>query len=103
MQSALPYILLGTALLIARAFAMCNGFHDTSNAIATVICTHSLAPNAAVVWSGTFNFIGVLTSSGLVAFGIISLLPVELILQVVSRPVRDGLRAVDRGDAVRNR
>jgi PiT family inorganic phosphate transporter len=84
-QSALPYILLGIALLIALAFEMCNGFHDTSNAVATVIYTHSLAPNVAVVWSGMFNFIGVLTSSGLVAFGIISLLPVELILQVGSQ------------------
>jgi inorganic phosphate transporter, PiT family len=85
MQSALPYILLGIALLIALAFEMCNGFHDTSNAVATVIYTHSLAPNVAVVWSGLFNFAGVLTSSGLVAFGIISLLPVELILQVGSQ------------------
>ena len=84
-QSALPYILLGIALLIALAFEMCNGFHDTSNAVATVIYTHSLAPNVAVVWSGMFNFLGVLTSSGLVAFGIISLLPVELILQVGSQ------------------
>src|SRR5580658_1138892 len=84
-QSALPYILLGIALLIALGFEMCNGFHDTSNAVATVIYTHSLAPNAAVVWSGLFNFLGVLTSSGLVAFGIISLLPVELILQVGSQ------------------
>jgi PiT family inorganic phosphate transporter len=85
LQSALPYILLGIALLIALAFEMCNGFHDTSNAVATVIYTHSLAPNVAVVWSGMFNFFGVLTSSGLVAFGIISLLPVELILQVGSQ------------------
>src|SRR5580698_4036662 len=84
LQSALPYMLLGIALLIALAFEMCNGFHDTSNAVATVIYTHSLAPNIAVVWSGMFNFFGVLTSSGLVAFGIISLLPVELILQVGS-------------------
>jgi inorganic phosphate transporter, PiT family len=85
LHSVLPYILLGIALLIALAFEMCNGFHDTSNAVATVIYTHSLTPNVAVVWSGMFNFIGVLTSSGLVAFGIISLLPVELILQVGSQ------------------
>jgi PiT family inorganic phosphate transporter len=83
-QSALPYILLGIALLIALGFEMCNGFHDTSNAVATVIYTHSLPPTAAVVWSGAFNFLGVLTSTGAVAFGIISLLPVELILQVGS-------------------
>lgn len=80
----LPFILLGIALLIALAFEFVNGFHDTANAVATVIYTHSMAPNVAVVWSGVFNFLGVLVSSGAVAFGIISLLPVELILQVGS-------------------
>jgi PiT family inorganic phosphate transporter len=79
-----PYILLGVALLIALGFEFVNGFHDTANAVATVIYTHSLPPNVAVVWSGFFNFLGVLLSSGAVAFGIISLLPVELILQVGS-------------------
>ena len=79
-----PYLLLGVALLIALGFEFVNGFHDTANAVATVIYTHSLAPNLAVVWSGFFNFLGVLTSSGAVAFGILSLLPVELILQVSS-------------------
>jgi len=80
----LPYILLGVALLIALGFEFVNGFHDTANAVATVIYTHSLPPNFAVLWSGFFNFLGVLASSGAVAFGIISLLPVELILQVGS-------------------
>ena len=79
-----PYILLGVALLIALGFEFVNGFHDTANAVATVIYTHSLPPNFAVMWSGMFNFLGVLFSSGAVAFGIISLLPVELILQVGS-------------------
>ena len=79
-----PYLLLGVALLIALGFEFVNGFHDTANAVATVIYTHSLPPNVAVVWSGCFNFLGVLVSSGAVAFGIISLLPVELILQVGS-------------------
>ena len=79
-----PYILLGVALLIALGFEFVNGFHDTANAVATVIYTHSLPPNVAVIWSGCFNFLGVLVSSGAVAFGIISLLPVELILQVGS-------------------
>ncbi|MET3123094.1 PiT family inorganic phosphate transporter [Oxalobacteraceae bacterium GrIS 2.11] len=80
----LPYFLLGLALLIALGFEFVNGFHDTANAVATVIYTHSLPPNFAVMWSGCFNFLGVLMSSGAVAFGIISLLPVELILQVGS-------------------
>jgi PiT family inorganic phosphate transporter len=81
-DSIYPYVLLGTALLIALGFEFVNGFHDTANAVATVIYTHTLEPHVAVVWSGMWNFIGVLTSSGAVAFGIISLLPVELILQV---------------------
>ena len=80
----LPFLLLGVALFIALAFEFVNGFHDTANAVATVIYTHSLPPNFAVIWSGGFNFLGVLLSSGAVAFGIISLLPVELILQVGS-------------------
>ncbi|MGI4978285.1 MAG: inorganic phosphate transporter, partial [Janthinobacterium lividum] len=77
-------VLLGLALLIALGFEFVNGFHDTANAVATVIYTHSLPPLVAVVWSGTFNFLGVLTSSGAVAYAIVSLLPVELILQVGS-------------------
>jgi PiT family inorganic phosphate transporter len=83
--SIMPYVLLGIALLVALGFEFVNGFHDTANAVATVIYTHSLEPHIAVVWSGFWNFLGVLTSSGLVAFGIISLLPVELILQVGSK------------------
>ncbi|HSY22874.1 MAG TPA: inorganic phosphate transporter [Polyangiaceae bacterium] len=82
--SIMPYVLLGLALLIALAFEFVNGFHDTANAVATVIYTHSLEPNIAVMWSGAWNFFGVLVSSGAVAFGIVSLLPVELILQVGS-------------------
>src|SRR5476651_2344161 len=80
----LPYLLLLVALLIALGFEFVNGFHDTANAVATVIYTHSLPAEFAVLWSGFFNFLGVLLSSGAVAFGIISLLPVELILQVGS-------------------
>jgi inorganic phosphate transporter, PiT family len=80
----LVYMLLGLALLIALGFEFVNGFHDTANAVATVIYTHSLPAYFAVIWSGFFNFLGVLTSTGAVAFGIISLLPVELILQVNS-------------------
>jgi PiT family inorganic phosphate transporter len=81
---AYPYILLGIALLIALGFEFVNGFHDTANAVATVIYTNSMSPNLAVVWSGICNFSGVLVSTGAVAFGIVSLLPVELILQVGS-------------------
>ena len=80
----LPYILLFVALLIALGFEFVNGFHDTANAVATVIYTRSLPAHVAVVWSGGFNLLGVLASSGAVAFSILSLLPVELILQVGS-------------------
>jgi PiT family inorganic phosphate transporter len=83
-NSFLPYLLLFVALLIALGFEFVNGFHDTANAVATVIYTRSLPANIAVVWSGMFNLFGVLMSSGAVAFGIVSLLPVELILQVGS-------------------
>ena len=83
-NSVVPFFLLAIALLIALGFEFVNGFHDTANAVATVIYTRSMKPQVAVVWSGFFNFLGVLTSSGAVAFGIISLLPVELILQVGS-------------------
>ena len=80
--SVFPYILLGLALLIALGFEFVNGFHDTANAVATCIYTHSLEPHVAVVYSGIMNFTGVMVSSGAVAFAIISLLPVELILKV---------------------
>jgi len=80
--SVYPYVLLGLALLIALGFEFVNGFHDTANAVATVIYTHSLEPHVAVVYSGILNFVGVLLSPGTVAFTVISLLPVELILRV---------------------
>ncbi|MBV8865130.1 MAG: anion permease, partial [Acidobacteriaceae bacterium] len=81
-SSPWPFVLLGFALAIALGFEFVNGFHDTANAVATVIYTHTLEPHLAVVWSGAWNFIGVLTSSGAVAFTVVSLLPVELILRV---------------------
>ena len=77
-------LLPAIALFVALGFEFINGFHDTANAVATVIYTGSLPPTVAVVWSSAFNFLGVLASSGAVAFGIISLLPVELTLQAGS-------------------
>jgi PiT family inorganic phosphate transporter len=77
-------IFLLLALGLALSFEFVNGFHDTANAVATVIYTHSLKPMVAVVWSGAWNLIGVLTSSGAVAFGVLALLPVELVLNVGS-------------------
>jgi inorganic phosphate transporter, PiT family len=84
--SYVPFLMLFIALLIALGFEFVNGFHDTANAVATVIYTHALPAEFAVVWSGFFNFLGVALSTGAVAFGIISLLPVELILQVGTVP-----------------
>jgi PiT family inorganic phosphate transporter len=77
-------IFLLLALGMALSFEFVNGFHDTANAVATVIYTHSLKPWIAVVWSGCWNLIGVLTSDGAVAFGVLALLPVELVLNVGS-------------------
>ncbi|MGC9943341.1 MAG: inorganic phosphate transporter [Verrucomicrobiota bacterium] len=76
------YLIL--ALGLALTFEFVNGFHDTANAVATVIYTNSLPPWVAVIWSGIWNLIGVLVSNGAVAFGIISLLPVELVTNVAS-------------------
>ena len=78
------FALLALALLIALGFEFVNGFHDTANAVATVIYTHAMPPLVAVIWSGAFNFLGVMLSSGAVAYAIVTLLPVELILQVGS-------------------
>jgi inorganic phosphate transporter, PiT family len=79
-------ILVVAAVGLALSFEFVNGFHDTANAVATVIYTHTLKPTVAVVWSGLWNLIGVLTSSGAVAFGIVALLPVELVINVGSGP-----------------
>src|ERR1700710_3167067 len=83
-MSSLTGFLLILAIGLALSFEFVNGFHDTANAVAAVIYTHSLKPMVAVVWSGCWNFIGVLTSSGAVAFGVLALLPVELVLNVGS-------------------
>jgi len=72
------------ALALALSFEFVNGFHDTANAVATVIYTHTLPPRIAVVWSGLWNLIGVLASSGAVAFSVLALLPAELLLEVGS-------------------
>ncbi len=75
-------VFLILAVLLALSFEFVNGFHDTANAVATVIYTNTLKPGYAVVWSGLWNLVGVLTSAGTVAFGIVALLPVELVINV---------------------
>ncbi len=77
-------LLLVGSLAIALGFEFVNGFHDTANAVATVIYTKSLGPRKAVAWSGFCNFLGGLPRGTAVAFGIVSLLPVELLVSVDS-------------------
>jgi len=74
--------LLITALVIAFGFECVNGFHDTANAVATVIYTKSLKPTPAVIWSGLWNFIGVHAGGIGVAFSIVHLLPVDLLVNI---------------------
>src|SRR5512145_1293422 len=74
--------LLAFCIIAALAFEFINGFHDTANAVATVIYTHSLNPRVAVIWSGIWNFIGVNVGGIAVAIGIINLLPVEALTDV---------------------
>jgi PiT family inorganic phosphate transporter len=76
--------LLVIALAIAFGFEVINGFHDTANAVATVIYTKSLRPTAAVIWSGLWNFIGVHAGGIGVAFSIVHLLPVDLLVNIQS-------------------
>ena len=72
--------LLIICLIAACSFEFVNGFHDTANAVATVIYTNSLKPWVAVIWSGFCNFIGVFWGGIAVAVGIINLLPVETLV-----------------------
>ena len=72
--------LLVICLIAACSFEFVNGFHDTANAVATVIYTHSLKPWVAVIWSGIWNFLGVFAGGIAVAVGIINLLPVETLV-----------------------
>jgi len=75
-------VLLLVALAIAFGFECVNGFHDTANAVATVIYTKSLKPTPAVIWSGLWNFIGVHAGGIGVAFSIVHLLPVDLLVNI---------------------
>ena len=73
-------IFLVLCLVLACAFEFVNGFHDTANAVATVIYTNSMKPTVAVVYSGFLNFLGVMTGGIAVAMGIINLLPMEVLV-----------------------
>lgn len=73
------HMVVALCLLLAFGFEFVNGFHDTANAVATVIYTESLKPWIAVVLSGICNFLGVFLGGIAVAIGIIKLLPLELV------------------------
>ena len=79
-----PFLFLFFALFVAFAFEFINGFHDTANAVTTVIYTRSLQPTPAVIYSGFLNFLGVLLGGTAVAFGIVNLLPVDLLVDARS-------------------
>ncbi|CAP57767.1 inorganic phosphate transporter [Gluconacetobacter diazotrophicus] len=79
-----PYSLFSILALLACFLLVCvfefvNGFHDTANAVATVIYTNSLKPRTAVVWSGLMNFVGVVLSGISVAYGLVELLPADVL------------------------
>ena len=73
-------VFLVICLILACTFEFVNGFHDTANAVATVIYTNSMKPTVAVVYSGILNFTGVMTGGIAVAMGIVNLLPAEVLV-----------------------
>jgi PiT family inorganic phosphate transporter len=77
--SGLVIALLIACFVLVLAFETTNGFHDTSNAVATVIYTNSLRPTQAVIWSGIMNFIGVLVGGIAVAYALVEILPPDVL------------------------
>lgn len=71
--------LLAFFIFLALAYEFVNGFHDTANAVATVIYTKSLKPTTAVVWSGLMNFIGLVTGGVGVTMAIVGLIPTQIL------------------------
>jgi len=80
----LTVLMFGVALVVAFAFEFINGFHDTANAVTTVIYTRTLQPTPAVIFSGFMNFFGVLVGGTAVAFAVVNLLPVDLLVDATS-------------------
>ena len=78
-------VILAVALVIAFGFEVVNGFHDTANAVTTVIYTRTLRPMPAVFFSGFCNFLGVLLGGTAIAFSIVHLLPVDLLIHATSK------------------
>ncbi|QEL14211.1 inorganic phosphate transporter [Limnoglobus roseus] len=82
----LPLVFFAIALAVAFGFEFINGFHDTANAVTTVIYTRTLPATPAVVYSGVMNFLGVITAGTGVAFGVVNLLPVDLLIDRAGSP-----------------
>ena len=80
----MEYLFLGLAIALVLGFEFINGFHDTANAVVTVIYTNTMKPVQAVIYSGLCNLAGVMVSSGTVAFAIISLLPPQLLTEATT-------------------
>jgi PiT family inorganic phosphate transporter len=78
-SSPVVIVMLVVCLIMVLAFEASNGFHDSSNAVATVIYTHSLEPVPAVVWSGVMNLIGVLVGGISVAYALVEILPPDVL------------------------
>jgi len=77
---SLSLVFLAISLLMAFGFEFVNGFHDTANAVTTVIYTNTLKPLPAVLFSGFCNFLGVMFGGTAVAFSIVNLLPVDVLV-----------------------
>ncbi|WP_260922725.1 inorganic phosphate transporter [Novosphingobium sp. 9] len=92
--STAAIVLLVICLLLVLAFEFSNGFHDTANAVATVIYTNSLKPVPAVVLSGVMNFLGVLTGGIAVAYAVVHILPPEVLSPPDTNPAIGMLAAL---------
>jgi phosphate/sulfate permease len=78
-------VILVVLLTIAFGFEVVNGFHDSANAVTTVIYTRTLRPMPAVFFSGFCNFLGVQLGGTAIAFSIVHLLPVDLLINATSQ------------------
>lgn len=80
--SGLLFFIFILCLLAVVGFEFVNGFHDTANAVATVIYTKALKPVIAIPWSGLWNFLGVFTGGIAVAMGILKLVPLDKLMSL---------------------
>lgn len=78
-------LILIIALIFVLLYEVINGFHDTANAVATVIYTHAIKSNSAVLLAGIFNFFGVLLGGLSVAYTIVHLIPIDLVNNTESK------------------